>query len=74
MNHHRLEIRVEDHGQHRVLERTEHGLVDDCVRGAPQLPDLLPCAGQRENDVGVTNSTSKYGFAADSRNAGIVRS
>ena len=42
VDHHRLEVGVEDHGERRVFERAdEHRLVDELVLGAPQLPDLL---------------------------------
>ena len=42
VDHHRLEVGVEDHGERRVLERAdEHRLVDELVLGTPQLPDLL---------------------------------
>ena len=42
VDHHRLEVGVEDHGERRVFERAdEHRLVDELVLGTPQLPDLL---------------------------------
>ena len=42
VNHHRLEVGVEDHGQRGVFERAdEHRLVDELVLGTPQLADLL---------------------------------
>ena len=42
VDHDRLEVGVEDHGERRVLERAdEHRLVDELVLGTPQLPDLL---------------------------------
>ena len=55
VDHHRLEVGVEDHGERRVLERAdEHRLVDELVLGAPQLPDLLgvrgPARGRRRRD------------------------
>jgi hypothetical protein len=62
-----------DRGQQRVLERAdEHGLVEQRIPGAPQLPDLRPVTGQRDGGVTLTNSRSKYGFAADSPDVGIA--
>ena len=60
-DHDRLEIRVEDHGEHRVLEAPDHDrLVDELVLDAPQpaegLPDLRPhgpLGGRDEQDLEV---------------------
>ena len=42
VDHHRLEIGVEDHGERRVFKRAdEHRLVHKLVFGTAQLPDLL---------------------------------
>ena len=46
VDHHGLEVGVEDHRQRRVLERAdEHRLVDERVLRAPQLPYLLGMSG-----------------------------
>ena len=60
-DHDRLEIGVEDHGEHRVLEAADHDrLVDELVLDAPQpaegLPDLRPhgpLGGRDEQDLEV---------------------
>ena len=46
VDHDRLEVRVEDDGEERVLERPhQHRLVDELVLRAPELPDLLDLRG-----------------------------
>ncbi len=55
VDHHRLEVGVEDDTERRVFERAdEHGLVNELVLRAAQLPHLLdvcgPARGRRRRD------------------------
>ena len=63
VDHHRLEVGVEDHGERRVLERAdEHRLVDELVLGGAPQRICWTCAGQREA-ASASRTTPRRGFA-----------